>query len=275
MEFKDWYGIKVLECNTPDTKPGVYAIIHMPTGSAYIGASKNVAKRIREHYRNAAYRKTRIGEAIADLGAENFMATILYKPLSENDRLEPIEAEFIAMFDSVNAGYNTIESSVKGTKRGELFCKVAKASKYTPEAIANRNRILADEDITKRRGDAIRAAQARPEVKEKLRNRARSVLTEAGLQRIKLSQIEYQNAPEVKERKSVAMLRHHADPEFKEKHLKGIREANANPERNSKISNSRKGGMWITNGLDTSFIRSGVEIPEGWWRGQTRPKKAA
>jgi hypothetical protein len=39
-------------------------------------------------------------------------------------------------------------------------------------------------------------------------------------------------------------------------------------EERAKLSEVRRGRVWITNGLDTKFVVPPPSIPEGWWRGR-------
>lgn len=270
MQTKNWYGFTVLVDNVPTMCAGIYLITHIHTGRVYIGISGNLEKRIREHNRpSGSYSK--LGKSISENGSENFLVTPIFYTLDNSaDGLTRIESELIALHDSINTGYNVVSNSSKAGKRGEAFRRASKAGQNTPEAIAKRMAILADPEQTKKRGDAIREAQARPETKEKLRNRRRAPMTPEGRERSRNASIAYHNDPEIQARKSVAMMANHADPEFKAKHLAGVREANANPERNSKISDSRKGGMWITNGIEQTFIKVEAEIPSGWSRGRLK-----
>lgn len=270
MKTKNWYGFTVLTDNVPTQCAGIYAITHIETGMVYIGISGDLEKRIRDHARpSGAYSK--LGKAIAEIGAENFLVTPLFYTLDKTaDGLTRIESELIVLHDSINTGFNVIANSSKAGKRGEAFRRAAYAGRNTPEAIANRRRLAADKELAKKRGDAIRKAQARPETKEKLRNRHRAPMTPEGFDRMMAATVAYHNDPEIQAKKSVTMKLNHANPEFKAKHLAGVREANANPERNSKISESRKGGMWITNGIEQTFVRSDSEIPSGWSRGRLK-----
>lgn len=270
MKTKNWYGFPVLVDNVPTKCAGIYLITHIQTGRAYIGISGNLEKRIREHNRpSGAYSK--LGKCISENGSENFLVTPLFYTLDNSaDGLTRIESELIAQYDSINAGFNVVANSSKAGKRGEAFVKALKAAKNTPESIARRKEILSDPVKTKKRGDAIRKAHARPETKERLRSRYRAPMTIDGAARSRNASIAYHNDPTVQARKSATMKSNHADPEFKAKHLAGVREANSNPERNSKISNSRKGGIWITNGVEQTFIKAGAEIPSGWSRGRLK-----
>lgn len=275
METKNWYRFTVLPNNIPTKCAGIYSLTHIPSGRIYIGISGDLEKRIREHGRPHK-RESKVGRAIREFGAESFLAIPLYYTLDGSaDGLTKLETEMIALHDSICSGFNVIANSSKAGKRGEAYCRAAKAGKNTPEAIAKRLRILSDPNESKKRGDAIRLAHARPETKERLRARPRAPLTAENLQKLRAAHLENLSDPVKQARKAELMRMNHADPEFKERHLKGVRQANADPLRNSKIAESRKGGIWITNGTDDNFVRSDAVIPEGWTRGRTRNRKAA
>lgn len=275
MKTRSWYGFTVLDGNVPQKRAGIYSITHINSGRVYIGISGNLEKRVREHGRPGGS-ESKVGRAISALGAENFLVTPLYHTLDNSaDGLTRIETDLISLYDSISNGFNIIANSSRAGKRGEAFCRAAKAGQNTPEAIARRREILNDPEMTRKRGDAIRAGLSRPEAKMRLRSRPRTVMTEDGLRRLREAQTATHSAPEMRARKSDAMRRNHSDPDFKNRHLSGVRKANADPERNSKISESRKGGIWITNGIDDRFVRSDAVIPEGWYRGRIRNRKAA
>lgn len=273
MKTKNWYGFTVLEENIPTKRAGIYLITHIQSGKTYIGISGDLEKRIRSHGRPSGV-EAKIGRAIRECGAESFLATPLYYTLDNSaDGLTKIETELIAAHNSIDAGFNIIANSSKAGKRGEAYCRAAKAGQNTPEAIAKRRKILDDPEMTKRRGDAIRIGLSRPEAKDRLKARPRTSMTPEGLERLRVAQIVNHSKPEIRDRKSSAMKRNHADPDFKARHLAGVLEANARPGRNESISEKRKGGIWITNGTDDKFIRNDAIVPSGWSRGRIKNRK--
>lgn len=275
MKTQNWNGFAVFSDNIPLKRAGIYIITNISSGRIYVGISGNVAHRVREHARRSGG-NSKIGRAIAESGAHEFLATPIYYTLDDSgDGLSKIETQIIQDLDSIQTGYNILAISSKGGKRGYAFSLAVKAGHNTPEAIAKRLIQLADKDLAKRRGDAIRIAHARPEVKEVLRQRFRAPLSDQGLERLRAAQIINHAKPEIRVRKSEAMKANHQDAKFKERHLRGVRIANASPERNSKIAESRKGGIWLTNGTEDKFQRGDAPIPEGWRRGRTKNRKAA
>lgn len=44
-------------------------------------------------------------------------------------------------------------------------------------------------------------------------------------------------------------------------------------EHRNNLSNSLKGIIWITNGVEKRGIKQDIEIPQGWWKGEPKRKK--
>lgn len=269
MKTKLWYGLTVFECNVPANRPGVYSITDMETKMTYIGISFDIASRIRQHTKKAS-RGSRISSAILDRGPENFLATPLFYATDNSCKLESIEASLIAEFQSVKNGFNVLESSKGAGPYGPLFSKSVSEALNRPDVAAKRAASIANPSISKRRGDAIREAHARPEVKEKLRSRRRGSMTESSLKTASERMSARQSTPEGRARVSAQMKTLYSSPEFKERHLNSTRIANSNPDRNSKISSARIGGCWITDGVSERFIKPCIDIPQGWMKGRIK-----
>jgi group I intron endonuclease len=275
MQTKNWYGFTVHCDNIPTKRAGIYMLTHIETGRVYIGISGNLEKRIREHGRPQGS-KSKVGKAIYEHGADNFLAMpLLYTLDNSADGLTRIETELISAHDSIVNGFNVIANSSKAGKRGEAFCRSVRASHNTPEYVAKMKQILADPENTRKRSEAIRIAHARPETKEKFRKRRRPEFTPEIREKFLEGNRRFNSTPEAWQWKSEMMKKNHSDPDFKARHLAGVRQANADPVRNAKIAASRKGGMWITNGVNDRYIKTDADIPEGWSRGKVSSRKKA
>jgi len=271
-ELVDWYGFKIAKSNRPEGRAGVYMITHIETGCSYIGISNNVERRVLQHARSKKDSgTTRLHAAITKAGCGGFMVIPLFYNLASNTTgLALIEAALIKQHDTVANGYNFVSASRGAGPYGAAFCEAIHIAQAKPEC---RRKILefANCPIQRaKRGLAIAAAHARPEVKAKLLARYRvdvamlSKTPEAIAKRIAT-----EASPETKARRSAAIKAMHAVPANKQIHLDAVRKATANPVRNAKISAARTGKVWITDGVSNRAVYPD-SIPAGWRRGMLR-----
>lgn len=120
---------------------GVYALINNRTGKMYIGASKNVYTRIKQHI----YSPTAAIEKDVELG-DTFHVEILEKLPSGSNQFDMFGREkyFIDLYDSINHGYNKAPTTCC-TKEELLeslqhFKKSRKMTNYILNIIAKREK---------------------------------------------------------------------------------------------------------------------------------------
>jgi group I intron endonuclease len=104
----------------------VYQITNKQNAKSYIGfTSKTLDQRWVQHVYSATKRNShyRLHAAIRKYGIENFSRSVLAETIDGDYALNVLEPQFIAEFDTQNAGYNTKPG---GSKRGW---------KHTPEAL--------------------------------------------------------------------------------------------------------------------------------------------
>lgn len=113
MFTRSWYGWRVTS-NVPRRLPGLYRFTNLVNGKVYVGISKNVHTRCKGH----GEKKTsspKFANAIGKYGRQSFLCEPLFYWTSEEplDRafLCEIEAEFIALHNSVSNGYNVQDRS--------------------------------------------------------------------------------------------------------------------------------------------------------------------
>lgn len=93
-------------------KSGVYMIRNKVNGMMYIGASKDICRRVKHHMQ---YKRHLIGKAINEFGEDNFTVTVLeYVSVDKLKLKEQYYLEKFKPFQSYDRGYNTtIRSSHK------------------------------------------------------------------------------------------------------------------------------------------------------------------
>lgn len=257
----------------PLAHPGVYSIIHLATGRRYIGLSKDIHHRLRQHARGRSDSPA-IAAAIREHGVGAFAAEALYYSLSGATNLSDVEAEMIERFDSVAKGFNVQSRSGSGGARGEAFARRVREGKARPDVQAKTLHNARDPEQRARRGDAIREAFDDPEMRERHRRAVAAVQRDPTH---KARMREVYDSPEYRAKlravraldrdaKSARMRVWHADPLAKERHRRAV-QATCSLERNAAIAESKRGKVWITNGATNRLQAPDAEIPAGWRRG--------
>ena len=250
--------------NEPLRRPGIYVIQHNLSGRRYVGISGDVARRIGEHARGRGG-SGRLQDAIKADGAGNFTATPIYYSLGTAVGLAAIEAKLIADYDSIENGYNTTAQGRGAGPYGPVFKRLLKEAINKPGIKEARAATNALPETRARRTAALLKSHNDPEFRARHSAIHKALRTGSWLnapevrEKIKVAI----NKPEALEARSKRMKEFHADPAGKAKHLSAVRLANASPERNTKISLSRKGLRWINNGVENRAIRE-TEPPIGW-----------
>lgn len=99
---------------------GIYKITNILTGEMYIGASKDLKKRLWAH-RN---KYSNIKEIIEKYGVENFTFEVIEECLEEE--LSEKEEEYIELYDSRNKGYNISKGGERGNTNTTGYYRVHK-----------------------------------------------------------------------------------------------------------------------------------------------------
>lgn len=262
--------------NAPLERAGIYCIRHVATGKRYIGMSQNVAARLREHAGSLkGCRKLR--EAINEFGLEAFVAEPLVYAIADHRNVLPvIEADLIVAFDAIENGFNTARQGFGIGPYGPAHSRACREAHARPEVRAKYLLSQQDEELRKRRGEAIKIGLSDPAVRAKMALKAQRQATvegraakraEASDPAVKARRLAAEQRSEVKARRSAAMLKVRANEELEALRIAAIRVGNQSPERNAKIAASRTGTVWITNGTANRAIRAETPIPEGWRRG--------
>lgn len=132
---------------------GIYAIKCKKENKVYIGQSKQIEKRYREHInklKRQVHQNHYLQEAFNEFGEENFCCEILFE-LNESEftrqKLYDLEIEYIKLYDSTNRekGYN-LDSGGNSKNRASLETrkKLSKAmtGKYVGRKMSDKTKLL-------------------------------------------------------------------------------------------------------------------------------------
>lgn len=242
--------------------------------------SRNVAHRCRGHAQPHK-RAGKLKKALDEFGP----AAFLFEPVAYalNDDLEALaaleEAE-IARHNSVRDGLNVAERSQGPGGYGEAFSRSVKASKNTPEARATLLRLAQCPVERLKRGVAIRAAMADPEVRARMSASAKksqgSEEAKAAMRErysspeYRLARLANEQRPEVKANRKRAMLITQNDPIVQEKRRSSLRRTLSDPAKREAMADRRRNTIWITDGVANRWQKADLLIPDGWRRGKTK-----
>lgn len=227
--------------NPPLDRPGVYMIRNKSNGECYIGCSKNVRRRISDHFHGRGSRQ--LLECINTFGPASFEAIPLcYSIDGSIDHLYVVERDMILWFGSVWSGYNIAEAAPGLGGYGAAYGEVIKTALSRPDVAAHRSEMNLDPELRTRRGAAIKAA----------------LLTKRG------------TPPSEQKLASLSAL--HSNQEIQARRIAATRKANQNPDRRAKISAHASSCVWITNGTDSKRVIKSLPIPDGWVRGRPKGK---
>lgn len=137
----------------------IYKITNLITDKHYIGYTSHIKKREVYHFKHSHKSKQHIHRAMRKYGIENFIFSIIYQSRDKQHTFQIMEPFFIAQYDSLNNGYNTIEG-------GKNIWEHTDASKNMISE-ANRKRIFTDETRAKI-GAASRGRIKSPETCKRL-----------------------------------------------------------------------------------------------------------
>ncbi len=203
-------------------KTGVYAIVNLLNGNAYIGsASKSFESRFKRHLKelsDGSHHSHRLQAAWNKYGADAFeFAPVQF---ARPDDVIGVEQIYI---DTWRPAYNICPNagSQIGHKRSEEFKAKQRATFSTPESIARRSaatkKSWADPEARARRIEALRAASKSQETQAKRSASLRKVFaTEESKARRSLIAKEVNARPEVKAKIAASSARMWTDPEYVE-----------------------------------------------------------
>lgn len=116
---------------------GIYKIINTETNKIYVGSSKNIEQRVRNHFSNLKRKKhhsVKLQRAYDKYGLSNFSHEVI--EICEIEDLFVREQHWIDSLDSYHSGYNASESSVYPTNKHSLSI-LDKNSKHIETIIYN------------------------------------------------------------------------------------------------------------------------------------------
>ena len=124
-------------------RPGVYILVHIPSGRSYVGSTKNIAVRLYEHMCHGS-RVASVQQAVINYGNHEFWMEPLYYAIDptttrKEAKLHFVEHHLIDVYDSINHGWNQPMPDVSILmKTTEARAKRA-AKEASPETKARRS----------------------------------------------------------------------------------------------------------------------------------------
>lgn len=239
--------------------------------------------------------------ALVKYGRVNFLVQPIYYCDNTTD-LNLIETDLINCWNSLHPnGYNICAAHQGAGPYGEAFSQLAREAQLRPEVrakLAITNALpetkarksaaaklsLNDPSVIAKISEGVLAAFPKGSDKLLARNKAIKIgLSKPGAKEKMRIRTEKHNAdpiiraaitagvskPEVRAKMSASHTKRYEDPNERKKTGDAIRLAHT-PERGAKISRSRLGKIWITNGTKHMSIQSTEQIPNGWWKGMKK-----
>jgi group I intron endonuclease len=230
-----WKGFRAFAWNLPLARPGVYLITNLLNGKRYVGISVNLKLRLRVH-RYGSRTPTKLKGAFDKYGIGSFLIEPIYYSLDGTDHLPVIEADLIAVYDSIRNGYNVMAA----------FGNVGPAGPVFAETVA---RAWDNRDDTKQRLSEFRRAQWQdPEI------RAAQCA----------AMVEASKRPEVKQRRSAAKSRSWKDHALRDQNSRANKLAWADPALLAEHAARFTGRIYITDGITTRMVFPHEPLAEGW-----------
>ena len=255
---------QVMKSNTPLPKAGIYRIRNLVNGDCYIGSSRNVKRRISQHFTKIGVSPELI-KAFAEFGKSAFIAEPLFYAICDGD-IGDLETQLI---NESNSSYNVAQSASGHGKYGEKFSLRISDSLSGSTALAASIRARQTPDLINRRVEKQRATMASPEYKQKRSEASRLAMqSDAVRQKISASNKKTMSSYEFKRKRSDASRAMQCDA-MTEKKRASILKAYENPEYKKKIADARRGKVWINNGKEMRCVHPD-NIPSGWTRGRLK-----
>jgi hypothetical protein len=163
----DWRGFRVFNNNIPEARPGAYVIQHLTTGRSYVGISRDVRKRIAAYVQQQKI-SHKLKNALRKYGPAAFVVLPVYYSTTEDGKELPfIEALLIAELNSVAAGYNTKLADDRAGPYGPFYGAIISAAMQRPEVKAKRAGFRQSDDAKARIAAGVKLAHQREETKKR------------------------------------------------------------------------------------------------------------
>lgn len=286
-ETVDWHGFRAYPWNLPDPHWGGYLFTNIVkpdkhyVGIAGLRPNKTLETRGIEHSRMGKSVGRKFQNALKKYGCAGFLVEPLFHwifgPVINKELLE-FESQWIAAYDSVKNGYNTLAASGPDANYGKEFGDLIRAALADPETKArqkaNQLTAFAQPGMREKRSLVSKAVHADPAIKAK--HKANMIITNT--------------RPEVREKRRRAVALMHSDPDLRRRIGESVKELWANdPDRKQQAAHTMlemrqspgalaeyqrvKGSIWIASGTEEYRIRPDELIPEGWRRGRLPYKR--
>jgi hypothetical protein len=301
MQLANWNGFKIDPRNTPLPRPGLYQFTNLANGKLYIGVSKNLVVRGREHFRSISQvfkRTPKFVRALRKYGAASFLYIPIAYSLSPIQSwkadglwLSELETELILAGDTINSGYNVLQNWYGGPA-GDEFKRIMEAVWSDPEYRRKHSAGLkafleSPAGQLKRRTYNFRTYWARLSPSEReaffaAREPARLASVRTDEYRAKISQAGKRvwSDPAHKEQRSATIRKAWSDSDLRQEQSDRLKSIFTNdPEllarRREQVAVAQvtatknaqaklKGGRWITDGTVNRRLAADEPIPPGW-----------
>jgi group I intron endonuclease len=223
--------------NKPLHRPGVYLIRNLLNGKQYVGLSKDVANRLKDHACGHGCSPV-LAKAIRKYGAVSFFAMPVFYSLDGTDCLLEVETSLIAEYNCISHGYNVQAASQSYGPYGAAHSAAVKAAharpgakerrmlaaslrESNPEFLAARaewmKTLNGDPEIAVRRLENLRAAAKLPSRRESSSRASKLRFADSNAEsKFREGWLKYRNSPDYQERTSDEAKRRMSDPEYKE-----------------------------------------------------------
>ena len=216
------FGVKVGNMNT-----GIIYMYTAPNGKKYIGQTWHEAKRRWDH-RSMSGRDSVFHRAIKKHGKDSFLYEILHSGIATQDELNALECQEIARYNTISPnGYN-LTIGGEGGKHHETTVEKLKA-------------IWLDKEKREQIASSMKAAAARPEVKQRLRQNAINNAANPEIMAKRSAKLkEAFSSNEVRQKRSESRKQEWANPEIRERRIAGMKKATQTEEYKKNISDALK-----------------------------------
>ena len=123
----------------------IYKIENKINGKCYIGKTKNLEKRLKQHKNNVGKKRHKFYDAIYHYGWDNFLVEIID---STEEKIDELEIYYINKFNSINEGYNY---TIGGTGGDTFSFRDENSKNITIKKIREKSRIIGEINSDKHR----------------------------------------------------------------------------------------------------------------------------
>lgn len=100
----------------------IYIIINNDNGKKYIGQTKNIKKRINQHFNGNS--RALVSKDILTIGKENFTWKVLDSDITSQEQLDVLEKEYIAAYKTmIPNGYNLVNGRMDQVYKEDIVVK--------------------------------------------------------------------------------------------------------------------------------------------------------